>query len=170
MLIAKTRNAFTTQLYRRDGEQIGAITIAPWLGAPRNGRLRGGKDDVATLALRGRTYRLEWEVLPDTPGRRGVRWWLMDGDAPLASATARTGGRRRRWDVDIAGQRFALVPRGSWLRRDVDLLRQEGTKVGAVTDTTRLLALARTYALSGPADLDEAAQGFLLHLATRAMR
>ena len=167
MLIAKA-SAFTTRFYRRSGEQVGVLTIARWLGAARNARLRGSEDDVATIELGGRTYRLEWEYL-DPPGpRRGVRWFLMNGEDTLAKGSARAGERKRRWDVDVQGERYALT-RSRWFTLHFDLLK-DGAKVGAVAETTRMFALAKTYEVTSPAALGEPVQAFLVHLLTRTTR
>jgi len=168
MLIARA-SAFATRFYRRDGEQVGVLTIARWLGAARNARLRASEDDVATIELGGRTYRLEWEFL-DPPGpRRGVRWFLMDGADALATASARAGERKRRWDVDVQGERYVLLTRNRWFTLHFDLVK-DGANVGAVSETTRMLALAKTYEVTSPAALGEPVQAFLVHLLTRTTR
>ncbi|WP_133478857.1 hypothetical protein [Cognatilysobacter segetis] len=169
MLIAKAFSAFSTRLYRRDGEQVGVLTIAPWLGAPRNGRLQGGKDDVATLELGGRTYRLEWEILGSPDDRAGVRWFLMDGEDTLATGTARRGELKRRWEVDVRGDRYALVIRSRWFTLRSELLK-DGAKVGGVSETTRMFSLAKTYEVASPPALGEPVQAFLVHLVTRTTR
>ena len=168
MLIAKAAG-FATRFYRPDGEQVGVLTIARWLGAARNARLRGSEDDVATIEFGDRTYRLEWEYL-DPPGpRRGVRWFLMDGTDTLATGSARAGERKRRWEVDVRGERYALHTRGRWLALQFDLLK-DGATVGAVCETTRMFALAKTYEVTAPAALGEPVQAFLVHLLTRTTR
>lgn len=169
MLIAKAFSGFTTHLYRRDGEQIGVLTIATWLGAPRNGRLRRGKDDVATIELGGRTYRLEWEIVHEPADQRGTRWFLMDGEHTLATGTARQGERKRRWTVDVQGERYALVTHSRWFTLRVELLK-DGARVGGVEETTRMFALARTYEVTCPPALGGAVQAFLVHLVTRTTR
>ena len=169
MLIARAFSAFTTRLYRHDGEQIGALTVAPWLGAPRNGRLRGSGDDVARLELGGRTYRLEWEIVHEPAGRRGVRWFLVHGGDALATGSARHGERGHRWEVDVSGERYALVTRARWFRLRVDLL-SDGARIGEVRETTRMFSLARTYEVTCPPAFDAPLQAFLVHLVTGTTR
>jgi hypothetical protein len=165
MLIARA-SAFATRFYRRDGEQVGVLTIARWLGAARNARLRGNPDDVATIELGGKTYRLEWEFL-DPPGpRRGVRWFLMDRGDTLATGSAHSGERKRRWEVEVQGERYVLLTRGRWFTLHYDLLK-DGANVGAVSETTRMFALAKTYEVTCPVALGEPIQAFLVHLVTR---
>jgi hypothetical protein len=166
MLIAKAFSGFTTRLYRRDGEQIGVLTIARWLGAPRNGRLRGSDDDVATLELAGRTYRLDWELVDEPAGRLGARWFLVDGADTLATGYARHGQRKRRWDVEHGGERYTLVTRGGWFTLGFDLLK-DGATVGGVSETTRMFARAKAYEVTCPPALGEPVQAFLVHLVTR---
>jgi len=169
MLIAKASSAFTTRLYRRGGEPVGTLTIATWLGAPRNGRLQGPNDDVAKIELDGRTYRLEWELLDEPAGRRSVRWFLIDGADTLATGSAGYGERHRHWDIDVRGERYALVTRSRWFTLRVDLLK-DGLRVGGVEETTRMFALARTYGVTSPPALGAPAQAFLVHLVTGTTR
>lgn len=168
MLIAKAASAFTTRFYRRSGEQIGMLTIATWLGAPRNARLPGPEDDVAKIELGGRTYRLEWEILEE-PAGRSVRWFLMDSADTLATGTAGYSERHRRWEVDVRGERYALVTRSRWFTLRVDLLK-DGARVGGVEETTRLFALGKSYEVSSPPALGAPVQAFLVHLVTRTFR
>lgn len=165
MLIAKGATVFEQRFHRADGERIGTRTIAPWLGGARNGPLHLGRDDVARIELGGRSYRLEYEVLhAGGLGGTDTRCFLMDDDTTLATAAAFHDENRRRWHVDIDGRRHELVRHSTWRRLHFVLCR-DGSRVGEVRETTRLLRITRTYEVRTVPALGPVIEAFLYHLA-----
>jgi len=88
---------------------------------------------------------------------------------PVSTGTARRGELKRRWEVDVRGDRYALVIRSRWFRLRSELLK-DGAKVGGVSETTRMFSLAKTYEVASPPALGEAVQAFLVHLVTGTTR
>lgn len=163
MLIAKGSTVFQQRFYRPDGTQVGTRTIAPWVGGSRDAPLRIGKDDVAKIELSGMTYRLEYELF--NPGTLGsdIRYFLMEGDTTLATAAAFRAESMRRWEIDIDGERYELAKRAVW-PRVVFKFEKGGRHVGTVRETTRLLALTRTYEISSDLPFPPVVLAFLYHL------
>lgn len=165
MLIAKSTTVFVKRFYDSGGEQVGALTIAPWIGGSRNSRLNLGPDDVSKIEMNGRTYRLEYEV-SKTPGLTGndIQYFLMDGGTTLATAATVQRDHKRAWLLTIDSQQYALVSQNTWLRLRFVLLKDD-LRVGAINETTRLLAVTRTYEVMAPPSFPLAVQAFMYHLA-----
>lgn len=164
MLIARSTTAVATRYHLPGGAQIGRLTIAPWIGAPRNGRLKGGEDDVAKIEMGGRTYRIEYETSnPRAFGGHDVRYFLMDGAATLASAAALYEERWHRWRLHVEGVQYELAKQKRWSRA-LYVLSLDGARVGGVDETTRLFALTRTYEVRTPPSFAPPVQAFVHHL------
>lgn len=165
MLIAKSTTALETRYHLPGGARIGRLAIAPWIGAPRNGLLKGGEDDVAKIEMDGRTYRIEYETSnPRAFGGHDVRYFLMDGAATLARAAALYEDRWHRWRLDVDGVRYELAKQKRWSRA-LYVLTRDGARVGEVDETTRLFALTRTYRVCTPPSFAPPVQAFVHHLA-----
>lgn len=165
-LVGSGTTKFDYRIDTPDGSPRARVRMPTWPSMARNSALRFGGRDFVEIEADGVAYRLEYETFDARGlGAPGYRYFLMDGTQAIATATRAPG--QSTWTLDAAGRAYEWRPR----RRLLGLhfaLREAGMPAGEAVETTRLLRLRRTYALTLPVELGLPTQAFLFFLAVNA--
>lgn len=165
-LVASGLTKFDYRINAPDGRDLARLRMPTWPSMSRNSGLRFGGRDYVEIEAGGRAYRLEYETFDAGGfGGPGYRYFLMDGTQELATATRPAG--QRTWTLEAADARYEWQPRRRLFGMHFEL-SQGGRRVGEAIDTTRMLRIRRTYAVSLPAVLGLPVQAFLFFLAVNA--
>lgn len=133
----------------------------------RNAAFSLGANGHVEIDAGGATYRIEFETFDAAGARRRLyRFFLMQGDATLATAES-VPGRPRSWRLQAGPATLRLVERSSWFTLRFDIENASGT-AGRIRETTRLLAVRRRYEFDAPREVDLPVQAFLFFLAANA--
>lgn len=166
-LVASGLSKFDYRIDTPDGAPRARVRMPTWPSMARNSGLRFGGRDYVEIEADGASYRLEYETFDARGlGPPGYRYFLMDGTRTLATATRARG--EHAWALGCTAGRWDWTPRRRLLGGLHFELTQAGRAAGQAIETTRLLRLRRTYALSLPAALDLPTQAFLFFLAVNA--
>lgn len=129
----------------------------------RNAAFSLGANGYVEIDAGGTTYRVEYETFNQRAlAPPDYRFFLMRGDATVATAT-QLPGRPRRWQVEAGDVRFRLVEHRRLLSMHFAL--EDGAS-GGIRETTRMLALRRRFEVDVPGD--SALQAFVFFLAVNA--
>ena len=167
MLTCESLSKFTYTLLEA-GEPRATIRMPTRPAQARNARFSLGEPGYVTIEAAGVEYRVEYETF-DSPagGARLYRFELMQGDARRASAAGQPG-RPRTWHIEAPGTDGTLVERRAWFGpMHFDLASGTGA-VGAIRETTRMLALGRRFEIDLPTVDDLPLRAFLFFLAVNA--
>lgn len=165
-LVGSGTTKFDYRLDAPDGTPRARIRMPTWPSMARNSGLRFGGRDFVEIEAEGASFRLEYETF-DARGfiSPGYRYFLMAGNREVAVATRPRG--ESTWTLEAAGRRYVWSQRRRLFGLHFELC-EDGRPAGEAVETTRLLRLRRTYAVTLPAALGLPAQAFLFFLAVNS--
>lgn len=167
MLTVESLSKFSYRLDEASGATRATVRMPFRPAMARNSAFRLGENGHVQIEAGATTYRIDYETF-DQRGLRvpRYRFFLMHGDTCIATAT-QADGRPRAWEIDGAGMPCRLVERSRLFSMQFTLDGASG-RIGAIRETTRMLALRRRFQVDVPASLDTAVQAFLFFLAVNA--
>ncbi|GAB6197386.1 hypothetical protein [Lysobacter xanthus] len=147
------------------GEPRATIRMPTRPARARNAAFGFGEPGYVAIEAAGVAHRVEYETFdPAEGGRRRYRFFLMRGDAEVATATGQPG-RPRSWRIEADGVDARLVERSGLSRLRFELVG--GASPGEIRETTRLFAIRRRYEIEVPAG-DLALRAFVFFIAVNA--